>query len=1253
MARIKQKTNIEEILDIPDLMDIQKKSYKEFLMYETPADKRKNQGLQDVFGSVFPISDYNGIYTLQFVGYEFGKPKHEVEEAIERGESFSSPLKGIFRLAINEKNEKTGQMDLKEAPEQAVHLCDIPLMTDRGTFVINGAERVIVSQLHRSPGVSFEEEEESEGLMGIPMYIGRIVPYRGTWLEFEYDANDITHAKLDRKKKIYATTLLRALGFGRTEDILSIFFKSEETESDSRDLTKKILFKDVIDKSTGEIIAESGALITKEMASKIRDLNIKKVTTIIWDEDNPYINIIKTIKKDSIKSEQEAQVEIYKKMRPGEPATLTGAKTLFKNLFFDHRRYNLGQVGRYKINKTVRAIIDAEKEQKNFDIKEIMENVSSIVEGRKNKNGKKIEAILDDISTEKVLTEFDLVFAIAQFYKVNSGRMEKSDIDHLGNRRVRAVGELVENQFRAGLVRVEKMIRERMTIIDMKNAIPANLINPKPLVAAIKEFFGSSQLSQFMDQVNPLAELTHKRRISALGPGGLNRERAGFEVRDVHYTHYGRLCPIETPEGQNIGLITSLATYASVNEYGFIETPYRRVKNGKLTGEIEYLTADREDDFKIGPADVVTDDKGLITQDLVLVRTQGDFPMVPPQEVDYIDVSPKQVVSVAASLIPFLEHDDANRALMGSNMQRQAVPLLVTDAPIVGTGMEHKAAVDSGRAITAINSGVVAYVDAEVIIVATDREGKNLREKLDIYKMKKFKRTNQDTTINEKPRVKKGDKIKKGQVIADGPSMDKGEMALGKNVVIAFMPWNGYNYEDAIVLSENLLKKDTFTSVHIEEYEVEARDTKLGPEEITRDIPNVSEETLKNLDEEGIVRTGAKVKPGDILVGKVTPISGSNLTPEEKLLKAIFGSKADNVKDTSLRVPPGIEGIITDIKVFARKERGKKKGKEEENISKVKKEKDKTIAELEKQLKDNVKEIEGNKDYNKDEKAKLIEFEEIYCDYMRNKLEEEFRLLKNNKGDDLPPGVIKIVKVLIAKKRKISVGDKISGRHGNKGVISRILPVEDMPYLADGTPVDVVLNPLGVPSRMNVGQLLETQLGWAGKKEGVKFQTPVFNGMQEAEVKEWMKKVGMADSGKSTLYDGKTGKSFAQAVTVGVMYMMKLVHMVDDKIHARSIGPYSLITQQPLGGKAQFGGQRFGEMEVWALEAYGAAYTLQEMLTVKSDDVEGRKRLYEAIVRGKNIPEPGIPESFNVLVKELQGLALNVELVSRKSAKKQ
>jgi DNA-directed RNA polymerase subunit beta len=1213
MARIKHKTNIDEILDIPDLMDIQKKSYKEFLMLDIPADKRKNQGLQEVFSSVFPLSDYNGIYTLQFVGYEFGKPKHDVEESIERGESYATPLKGIFRLAIKEKNEKTGEMELKEAPEQAVHLCDIPLMTERGTFVINGAERVIVSQLHRSPGASFEEEEEEEGLLGIPMFVGRIVPYRGTWLEIEYDTNDIAYAKLDRKKKIYISTLFRALGYGKTEEILGIFFKSEETETEDRNLTKKILFKDVVEKTTGEIIAEAGTLITKEMASKLRELNVKKVTTVVWDEDNPYMNVIKTIKKDSIKSEQEALIEIYRKMRPGEPATLSGAKTMFKNLFFDHRRYNLGVVGRYKLNKNLG------------------------LEG-----------------TEKVLTKEDIVTVIKRFFEVNAGTFEKSDIDHLGNRRVRSVGELVENQFRAGLVRVEKMIKERMTIIDMKNAIPANLINPKPLIAAIKEFFGSSQLSQFMDQVNPLAELTHKRRISALGPGGLNRERAGFEVRDVHYTHYGRLCPIETPEGQNIGLITSLATYSRVNEYGFIESPYRKVKNGKVTDEIHYLTADKEDEFKIGPADVAIDEKGNITSGLVLARVKGDFPLLDPSLIDYVDVSPKQVVSVAASLIPFLEHDDANRALMGSNMQRQAVPLLKTDSPIVGTGMEHKAAVDSGRAICAKNPGIVAYADCEVVIIMTDREGKNLKEKLDIYEMKKFKRTNQDTTINEKPLVKKGQKVKKGDVIADGPSMQDGELALGKNVVIAFMTWNGYNYEDAIVISESLLKKDTFTSVHIEEYEVEARDTKLGPEEITRDIPNVSEDTLKNLDAEGIVRIGAKVKPGDIMVGKVTPISGSNLTPEEKLLKAIFGSKADNVKDTSLRVPPGIEGIITDIKIFSRKERGKKKGKEEEKLAKFKKDKDKTTDDIEKMLAEKIKEIESNRELGKEEKQKLIQFEEVHANYTIDKMEDDFRKMKQNKGDDLPPGVIKIVKVLIAKKRKVSVGDKLSGRHGNKGVISRVLPVEDMPYLSDGTPVDIVLNPLGVPSRMNVGQLLETQLGWAGRILGYKFMTPVFDGMRETEVKDWLKKANTAEDGKSTLHDGRTGLPFSQKVSVGVMYVMKLVHMVDDKIHARSIGPYSLITQQPLGGKAQFGGQRFGEMEVWALEAYGAAYTLQEMLTVKSDDVEGRKRLYEAIVRGKNIPEPGIPESFNVLVKELQGLALNIELLNiKKTTKKE
>jgi DNA-directed RNA polymerase subunit beta len=1215
MGRVKENSTVEEVLEIPDLMDIQKKSYKEFLMLDTPADKRKNQGLQEVFNSVFPISDYNGFYTLQFVGYEFGKPKHSVDECIERGESFAASLKGIFRLAIKEIDEKTKEMSLKEAPEQAVHICDIPLMTDRGTFVINGAERVIVSQLHRSPGVSFEEEEEGEGLMGAPVYVARIVPYRGTWLEIEYDINEIVYAKIDRKKRFPVTTVLRAMGYSKTEDVLGIFFEKQSVSLDDKDVLKRILFEDIIDKSTGEIIAEAGTVITKDTIDKMKKVDVKKAQFVVVEEENPFINIIKTLKKDSIKSEQEALIEIHRKMRPGEPATLSGAKNLFKNLFFDHKRYNLGVVGRYKLNK----MLGITKEKSN-----------------------------------KTIDEQDIIETIKKFFAINSNKFEKSDIDHLGNRRVRSVGELVENQFRAGLVRVEKMIRERMTIIDMKNAIPANLINPKPLIAAIKEFFGSSQLSQFMDQVNPLAELTHKRRISALGPGGLNRERAGFEVRDVHYTHYGRLCPIETPEGQNIGLITSLATYARVNDYGFIETPYRRVKNGVVAGpdKIEYMTADIEDNYRIGPSDVKVDEKGKILDDAVLIRCKGDFIMMEPDKVDYIDVSPKQVVSVAASLIPFLEHDDANRALMGSNMQRQAVPLLKTEGAIVGTGMERKAALDSGRAVVANHAGVVAFVDADCIIILRDDKDGSLKERMDVYELRKFKRTNQDTTINEKPRVGKGERVKKGDIIADGPSMDHGELALGKNVIVAFMPWNGYNYEDAIVLSENMLKRDTYTSVHVEEYEVEARDTKLGPEEITRDIPNVSEDTLKNLDAEGIVRIGAKVKPGDILVGKVTPISGSNLTPEEKLLKAIFGSKADNVKDTSLRVPPGIEGIVIDIRVFARKERGKRKDKEEEKLSKLRKERDIQIQDLDIRLKARLKEIDSS-DAGKEEKNRLKESEQAYFDYMQEKIEADFREKKQVKGDDLPPGVIKLTKVLIAKKRKISVGDKISGRHGNKGVISRILPVEDMPYLSDGTPVDVVLNPLGVPSRMNVGQLMETNLGFAGRKLGKYYETPVFNGMKEAELKKIMKDAQMNDSGKTLLYDGKTGEPFANQVTVGVMYMMKLIHMVDDKIHARSIGPYSLITQQPLGGKAQFGGQRFGEMEVWALEAYGAAYTLQEMLTVKSDDVEGRKRLYEAIVRGKNIPEPGIPESFNVLVKELQGLALNIELVKKKTGKKE
>ncbi|MBP7792782.1 MAG: DNA-directed RNA polymerase subunit beta [Candidatus Goldbacteria bacterium] len=1212
MVRITQKQDIDEILKIPDLMDIQKKSYNEFLMIDVPPDKRKRQGLQEIFESIFPIYDYNGFYELQFVGYEFSFPKHNVDECIERGETYSAALKGIFRLIIKEKNEKTGEVSIKEAQEQAVQLCDLPLMTDRGTFVINGAERVIVSQLHRSPGASFEEEEETEDVFLKPVYTGRIVPYRGTWLEFEFDLNEIAYVKLDRKKKFPLTMFLRALGYSSNEEILKIFFKTESKSVEDKEIVKKVLARDVIDKN-GEIIAEAGSLLTKETVEKIKKADINKIETLILEEDNPYNPVLKSFIKDNTRSEQEALNDIFRKMRPGEPVTATSTKNYFKTLFFDNKRYNLGVVGRYKLNKIL-----------NFD---------------------------DEKNTGITLRKEDIIGVIKKFFEVNAGLCEKTDIDHLGNRRVRSVGELVENQFRVGLLRVEKMIRERMTIIDMKNAIPANLINPKPLVAAIREFFGTSQLSQFMDQVNPLAELTHKRRISALGPGGLNRERAGFEVRDVHYTHYGRLCPIETPEGQNIGLITSLATYARVNEYGFIETPYRKVKNGKITNEIEYLTADREDEFKIGQSNINVDENNKIIDEVTLVRYKGDVVLVNSGEVQYVDVSPKQVISVAASLIPFLEHDDANRALMGSNMQRQAVPLLKTEAPYVGTGMEAKAAYDSGRAVIAKSSGRVAYVDSSIIIITKENKAnENLKDSVDVYHLKKFKRTNQDTTINEKPLVKKGDYIKKGDVIADGLSMDKGELALGKNVFVAFMSWHGYNYEDAIVISEDLLKNDTFTSVHIEEYEIEARETKLGPEEITRDIPNVSEDTLKNLDFDGIIRIGAKVKPGDILVGKVTPISSSNLTPEEKLLKAIFGSKADNVKDTSLRVPPGIEGVVVDIKIFSRKEHVRRKDKENEKTLQMKKEREKILQQMSLMHKETIAEIEG-RDISKEEKEKLKEYENVYFEFKKSRIEQEFKDKRQIKGDELAPGVIKLIKVLIAKKRKVSVGDKLSGRHGNKGVISRILPVEEMPYLPDGTPVQVVLNPLGVPSRMNVGQLLETQLGWVAKIAGQKFETPVFNGMKEEEIKELLKEVNFSEDGKTILYDGRTGEPFAQRVTVGTMYMMKLIHMVDDKIHARSIGPYSLITQQPLGGKAQFGGQRFGEMEVWALEAYGAAYTLQEMLTAKSDDVEGRKKLYEAIVRGKNIQEPGIPESFNVLVKELQGLGLNVELIKKKSKK--
>lgn len=1046
---------IDEVLDMPNLIEVQKQSYRWFI----------EEGLKEMFDDISPIQDFTGNLVLEFVDYTLGQPKYDVEECKERDMTYSAPLKVKVRLI----NKETG-----EVKEQEVFMGDFPLMTEKGTFIINGAERVIVSQLVRSPGVYYTEQYDPSG---VKIYGATIIPNRGAWLEFESDVNKNIYVRIDRTRKIPATVLVRALGYGSNSQILELF-----------------------------------------------------------DED-PSIQL--TLEKDNSDSEEEALVEIYKRLRPGEPPAVESARSLLETLFFDPKRYDLGNVGRYKLNK----------------------KLNHGVLYQENPDGTR--------SFIRHLTKEDIIATIKYFLGLMNGEKEPDDIDHLGNRRLRSVGELLQNQFRIGLSRMERVVRERMTIQDVEVITPQVLINIRPVVAAIKEFFGSSQLSQFMDQTNPLAELTHKRRLSALGPGGLSRERAGFEVRDVHHSHYGRMCPIETPEGPNIGLIGSLSTYARINEFGFIETPYRKVdkETGIVTDEIVYLTADEEDKYVIAQANAPLDEEGRFVSDRVNARYGSEILVVPAERVDFMDVTPKQVWSVATALIPFLEHDDANRALMGANMQRQAVPLLRTEAPLVGTGMEWKTARDSGVVVIAKNSGVVERVTSREIIVRTDNGD------VDKYKLLKFARSNQGTCINQKPIVKKGQRVEKGEVIADGPSTDMGELALGRNVLVAFMTWEGYNYEDAILISEKLVKEDIFTSIHIEEYECDARDTKLGPEEITRDIPNVGEDVLKDLDERGVIRIGAEVRPGDILVGKVTPKGETELTAEERLLRAIFGEKAREVRDTSLRVPHGESGKIVDVKVFSR-----------EN------------------------------------------------------------------GDELAPGVNELVRVYVAQKRKISVGDKMAGRHGNKGVIARVLPEEDMPFLPDGTPVEIVLNPLGVPSRMNIGQVLETHMGLAAKALGIHVATPVFDGASEEDIQEALVKAGLPANGKTKLRDGRTGEYFDNEVTVGYMYMLKLAHLVDDKIHARSTGPYSLVTQQPLGGKAQFGGQRFGEMEVWALEAYGAAYTLQEILTVKSDDVVGRVKTYEAIVKGENVPEPGVPESFKVLIKELQSLGLDVKVLSEEDA---
>ena len=1345
---------IKKIIDIPNLIEIQKRSYEEFLQADVGPEQREEHGLQGVFKSVFPIKDFNETASLEFVSYELGQPKYDVEECHQRGMTFAAPIKVKIQLVI--WDVEGGRRAIKNVKEQEVYFGEIPLMTANGTFMVNGTERVIVSQLHRSPGVFFEHDKGRTHSTGKLLYSARIIPHRGSWIDFEFDPRDVLYVRIDRRRKFPATVLLRALGM-TTEDLLNYYYHKDVVILDGKQLAKafvpeqllgqrvsrdvkdpksgdviaregrkfnkaivrameqariaevpidlgevvgRISAHDVVDSNTGEVLLQCNEEVTEEAVEKLRSHGVKRFE-VLFTEDLPGGGPLRlTLAQDKLTTPEEAIIEIYRRLRPGDPPTRETATTFFNNLFFNPERYDLSKVGRLKLNHKL-----------------------------------KIDVPLD----QGTLRREDILEVVRYLMDLKNGIGQVDDIDHLGNRRVRAVGELVENQFRIGLVRMERAIKERMSLQDIETLMPQELVNYKPASAVIKEFFGSSQLSQFMDQTNPLSEIAHKRRLSALGPGGLTRERAGFEVRDVHPTHYGRVCPIETPEGPNIGLIAALSTYARVNDFGFIETPYRVVENARVTDRIVYLSALDEEDKVIAQANAPIDAHSRFTSEMVSARIGGEFTVVRADEVQYMDVSPNQLVSVAASLIPFLENDDANRALMGSNMQRQAVPLLKTDAPLVGTGLEKTVGRDSGVTLIARRDGVVESVDAKRIVVRADKQSKDLRDAgVDIYNLVKYQRSNQNTCINQRPIVVKGERVKTGDILADGPSTDLGELALGRNVLVAFMPWGGYNFEDSILISERVVKEDLFTSVHIEEFECIARDTKLGPEEITRDIPNVGEEALKDLDSSGIIRIGAEVRPGDILVGKITPKGETQLSPEEKLLRAIFGEKAGEVRDTSLRVPPGVEGTVIDARVFSRRGVSKDDRTQEiENleIEHLKEDEAEEIRILRLETLRKLKRALAGKKLaarvmSDDRRVLLNKGDTVTAEALEElapplwgqlRVENEqaqaeaaqaigamtanveaiqahygAKMQRLQAGDELAPGVIKMIKVFVAIKRRLQVGDKMAGRHGNKGVLSRILPEEDMPYLADGTPVDIVLNPLGVPSRMNVGQILETHLGWAalelgrrieqdlrsgasaaqlrkrlkevypdaenhefidaladndlfklaGKAlAGIHVASPVFDGAREAEIFQLLERSNLPESGQCTLHDGRSGNSFEQPVTVGVMYMMKLHHLVEDKIHARSTGPYSLVTQQPLGGKAQFGGQRLGEMEVWALEAYGAAYTLQEMLTVKSDDVAGRTRMYEAIVKGEATLEPGLPESFNVMVKELQSLCLNVELL--------
>ena len=1240
---------IGEVVPMPNLLEVQIDSYRSFLQLETAPRRRQRRGLQLVFESIFPISDVHGIYTLEFVDYSIGNPRYSVEECRERGMTFAAPLRSTLRLIARDK--ESPDKPVKDVVEQSVFLGELPIMTAEGTFVINGAERVVVSQLHRSPGVFFDETMHPNGKR---LFSARILPSKGPWLEFSMDINDIMYVHIDRRRKLPVSLLLRGMGFSADGEVLALFREEEEIEITDDALGRYLGAEDVVNKRNGEILADGHKEITEEVLEALKSSAFKKIKVLEGPSANDPGILENTLRKDPSENEEDALTRIYNLLRPGDPPNIETARGLLERLFFNPKRYNLGDVGRHRINRRMNLDIPAN-------------------------------------STILHLEDFMVILKYLQGLRMGQGFTD--DIDHLGNRRVRLVGELLSNQFSIGLTRMSRTIRERMGLRnDDEQPTPHDLVNARTVSTVVQAFFGSSQLSQFMQQNNPLDELTHKRRLSALGPGGLSRDRAGFEVRDVHYTHYGRICPIETPEGPNIGLISSLSTYARVNNFGFLETPYRTVVNGKATQDIEFLSADQEDRFTIAQANELLKEDGSFINDEVKARQRDDYPMVEPTECQYMDVSPKQLVSAAAALIPFLEHDDANRALMGSNMQRQAVPLLFTQAPYVGTGMENKVAVDSGAVVLARNPGEVVTADSDRVVVRRDKRRSTPLSPLDTadfdeYKLTKFVRSNQDCCMNQRPIVRAGEKVQAGQVLADGPATEKGDLALGMNVLVAFLPWRGYNFEDAIVISERLLKKDVFTSVHIEEFELQVRDTKRGQEEITREIPNVSEVAVRNLDDEGIVRIGAEVGPGDILVGKVTPKGETELSPEERLLRAIFGEKAGDVRDASLKAPPGMEGVVIGRKVFSRKDRGgeSSKKKEKEDILELRNESEAKIAEIGaekiRQLLEMLKDQKLGRLRSKEDGSVVVregtviserlveridfntlEPEDSWCerpatnekvDQLLHYAAEQAQLTEEQterkverftRGDELPPGIVQLVKVYVAKKRKLSVGDKMAGRHGNKGVVSTIVPEEDMPYLEDGRPVDIVLNPLGVPSRMNLGQIFETHLGWAAAALGLHVATPVFDGATSDEVKNMLRDAGLDDDGKSELYDGRTGHKLEKRVTVGYIYMLKLTHLVSDKIHARSIGPYSLVTQQPLGGKAQFGGQRFGEMEVWALEAYGAAYTLQEMLTVKSDDVAGRSKIYEAIVKGENPPEPGIPESFNVLVKELQSLCLDVIL---------